>query len=227
MSIFTTFIPSHQENHSQQEWVKEECYRFYVQQRRNRCSYYEIIDIWLLVPYCNQCIQSDLLYSYGLPEIAADNWKIDVLIHLGSNTLLKILQNKNHNSEFGIICKKCHSKLRPWDGDSIYMVEQQLEENYGIDVETPGRKNPPNRRKKLIKKFYQGKCFRCERSDVKLHIDHIVPQSKGGDAAFRNLQPLCEKCGNEKGDDMPSDLEFYSDLYFGPYPSDSYEGLFW
>jgi 5-methylcytosine-specific restriction endonuclease McrA len=79
----------------------------------------------------------------------------------------------------------------------------------------------------LIKKFYQGKCFRCERSDVKLHIDHIVPQSKGGDAAFRNLQPLCEKCGNEKGDDMPSDLEFYSDLYFGPYPSDSYEGLFW
>jgi 5-methylcytosine-specific restriction endonuclease McrA len=29
---------------------------------------------------------------------------------------------------------------------------------------------------------------------VKLHVDHIVPWSKGGETVFENLQTLCEKC---------------------------------
>lgn len=227
MSLLSSFIPSQQENYFQQKWAKGECYKFYVQQRCNTCSYDEIIDIWLLAPYCDQCVQSDPFYSFELPEITPDNWKIDVLIHLGNNTLSKIQQNRIDNPEFGVVCKKCCSKLRPWNGDSIYIDEQHLEEHYGIDIETPGRKNPPKRRKKLIEKLYQGSCFGCGRSDLGLHIDHIIPQSKGGDAAFRNLQPLCKKCGNEKGDDMPSEVRVYSDLYFDSYPSDSYEGLFW
>lgn len=34
--------------------------------------------------------------------------------------------------------------------------------------------------------------------DVKLHIDHIFPASKGGNSKFDNLRYLCEKCNLSK-----------------------------
>ncbi len=34
--------------------------------------------------------------------------------------------------------------------------------------------------------------------DVKLHIDHIFPASKGGSSKFENLRYLCEKCNLSK-----------------------------
>lgn len=36
--------------------------------------------------------------------------------------------------------------------------------------------------------------------DVKLHIDHIFPASKGGSSKFENLRYLCEKCNLSKSD---------------------------
>lgn len=41
-------------------------------------------------------------------------------------------------------------------------------------------------------------------SDVTLHIDHIIPCAKGGDANLDNLQTLCSKCNLGK-----SDLDMY------------------
>lgn len=43
------------------------------------------------------------------------------------------------------------------------------------------------------------KCCTCGASpakdpSVELHIDHIVPWSKGGETTFENLQTLCSKC---------------------------------
>jgi HNH endonuclease len=34
--------------------------------------------------------------------------------------------------------------------------------------------------------------------EVKLHIDHILPASKGGDSRYENLKFLCEKCNLAK-----------------------------
>ena len=49
------------------------------------------------------------------------------------------------------------------------------------------------------------KCCACGASPAKdpsviLHIDHIVPWSKGGETEMNNLQTLCSKCNFGKGD---------------------------
>ena len=52
------------------------------------------------------------------------------------------------------------------------------------------------------------KCCKCGASPAKdpsvvLHIDHIIPWSKGGESVYNNLQTLCSKCNLGK-----SDLEY-------------------
>ena len=49
------------------------------------------------------------------------------------------------------------------------------------------------------------KCCMCGVSpakdpNVELHIDHIVPWSKGGETTIDNLQTLCSKCNLGKSD---------------------------
>lgn len=51
-------------------------------------------------------------------------------------------------------------------------------------------------------------CFKCcacgaspaKEPAVELHVDHIVPWSKGGETTLENLQTLCSKCNLGKGD---------------------------
>ncbi len=150
--------------------------------------------------------------------------------HAGLTVLRRTKQTLRLDPDFAYICKKCGTHLRPWNGDQMSVSHLHLEEHFKIPLETPGRRNPPETVKRQIKKLYENKCFGCNRRSTikrKLHIDHVVPQSKGGTSAFRNLQPLCEHCGREKADKIPNEVGVYSTIFFGPYPSDSYEGLFW
>ena len=46
------------------------------------------------------------------------------------------------------------------------------------------------------------RCVRCGRGaseGVRLHVDHIVPVSRGGKSVMSNLQTLCEDCNLGKG----------------------------
>ena len=57
-------------------------------------------------------------------------------------------------------------------------------------------------------KVMQRDNFRCcicgaspaKTPEVELHIDHIIPWSKGGETTFENLQTLCSKCNLGKSD---------------------------
>lgn len=210
-------------------FVKEESYRFYIKERRRHCTFCQLMNLWLQVPYCSSCALSDPYVQECPADIYGKNWQTDVLltVKLGRDTLRRIKKEIRENTEFALICKGCGNELRPWREDKVWVVNHHLEEHYGIPLETPDRKNPSKKLCKKIIELYDHACFGCGETNKKLRIDHICPQSKGGDAAFRNLQPLCEDCGNLKRDDMPDEVDVYLDLYFGPYPSDGYEGLFW
>ena len=67
-------------------------------------------------------------------------------------------------------------------------------------------KRDPNLRlrfKVLIRDNF--KCCACGASpakepNVNLHIDHILPWSKGGETVIENLQTLCQNCNLGKSD---------------------------
>lgn len=55
--------------------------------------------------------------------------------------------------------------------------------------------------------------FRCQlcgataQDHVRLHVDHIVPVSKGGKTEFSNLRTLCERCNMGKSDKLETPME--------------------
>jgi hypothetical protein len=79
----------------------------------------------------------------------------------------------------------------------------------------PGRFNKRRKKLRFSKNIHAGmrfkifsrdnfRCRICGRSPasdpkVKLHVDHIIPRSKGGETNPANLQTLCDKCNLGKG----------------------------
>jgi hypothetical protein len=176
---------------------------------------------------CYECALSSPLFNYDLPDISPNNWEEDLGWVLGTEGAGRILALIADDPDFAFLCKGCGRSLAPWSSkDDVYEETYHLEEHYGIPLETPGKRVPSAKLRKQIFKLYDHACFGCG-ARTNLHLDHILPVSRGGDAAFRNLQPLCERCGQAKGDGLPEDIEVHSDIYFGPYPSDGFPGLFW
>ena len=64
----------------------------------------------------------------------------------------------------------------------------------------PIRKNLSNGLRFDVLKRWQFRCFYCgaKAGDVELHIDHVVPVSKGGTNDFDNLVPACKPCNSGK-----------------------------
>ncbi|MBI3333617.1 MAG: HNH endonuclease [Candidatus Omnitrophica bacterium] len=206
--------------------MQEECLRFYVEQRKAHCTYMEIMDLWLLAPYCASCAQSDPFFMWNYPHVSADRWQVDLLIHTGTAALDLVQKARGDDSKFSLRCKQCGEELRPWKGDAFFVMPYHLEEHYGVPLEKPGHVVPPRNLRAKVLSLYDRQCFNCGKND-ELHVDHIRPRARGGDCAFRNLQPLCKQCGDAKGNATPGERQVYSTMYFGPYPSDGYEGLFW
>lgn len=75
-----------------------------------------------------------------------------------------------------------------------------------VDVSSMPKPLEPKPRREAIPRVVQrevwqrdgGRCVECK-SKEKLCFDHIVPFSRGGSNAVRNLQLLCESCNLSKG----------------------------
>jgi len=85
------------------------------------------------------------------------------------------------------------------DAVSASMVEEPSPQ------ETKGGRDPSLRLRYKVLVSDNFKCRICGSSpatspDVQLHIDHIIPWSKGGPTSFDNLRTLCSGCNLGKGD---------------------------
>ena len=60
-------------------------------------------------------------------------------------------------------------------------------------------------REYLLEKW-QRTCSYCDKKDVPLEIDHIVPKSKGGSNRVSNLTLSCHRCNQKKGSQSLSDF---------------------
>lgn len=208
-------------------WRREECYRYYVKLRRRHCDPTELLDVWIHAPYCEECGEAEAGWGTSFtPDIIPATWAFDVAYNVSLGCLRRTNRAISRSRSYAWNCRKCSRPIRPWRNDSAYIATDHLEEDFGIPLTTPGRVNPARRLRDQIIKLYGGRCFGCRKKRT-LHLDHIRPRSKGGDAAFRNLQPLCEPCGQMKGDADVSEVRVDDDMYFRPYPLDSYEGMFW
>jgi 5-methylcytosine-specific restriction endonuclease McrA len=49
-------------------------------------------------------------------------------------------------------------------------------------------------------------CGHTQKDGVRLHVDHIVAYSRGGETTYENLQVLCEPCNNGKSDTSIHDM---------------------
>ena len=100
------------------------------------------------------------------------------------------------------------------DIDKIYSTDYSfIKERYNqlsnIDFQCTLREYHSNNQRKLMTKELRDRVamrdhYRCQKcgkympDGVGLHIDHIVPISKGGKSVLSNLQVLCSKCNGAK-----------------------------
>ncbi|KKN18009.1 hypothetical protein LCGC14_0960130 [marine sediment metagenome] len=110
--------------------------------------------------------------------------------------------NMNNNVEYFDICKKdciffpktcpnCNEVL----GEEVLCnlcgwTEQEQEEERSRTI--------PKSVQKEVWKRDLGKCIECG-STERLAFNHVIPFSKGGSNAARNIQLLCEKCNRSNG----------------------------
>jgi 5-methylcytosine-specific restriction endonuclease McrA len=91
-------------------------------------------------------------------------------------------------------CQLCKKEFTPNSHNQKYCCKECLEKS---------NKNVVNGSKLVIFLRDGFTCIYCGRSSiedgVRLHIDHIIPVSKGGEDVASNLITSCEQCNVQKG----------------------------
>ena len=59
---------------------------------------------------------------------------------------------------------------------------------------------PRNLRERIIERDGR-RCVYCDDdlSSAEIHMDHVIPESQGGETTYNNLQVTCRKCNLAKG----------------------------
>ncbi|KAF0248018.1 MAG: HNH endonuclease [bacterium] len=103
------------------------------------------------------------------------------------------------------------SKLCPITGISLELVkfDTQLMQNAEINgvLYQQGTLAGYELRQYLLEKF-QRKCAYCNKKDIALQIEHIIPKSRGGTNSVTNLTLACEKCNLKKGNKTAQEFDY-------------------
>lgn len=108
-----------------------------------------------------------------------------------------------------IVVGKCIEGLRIIAPDDNYDLEALKPNNQSINIEKDNshktKREPGMRLRFEVLKRDNFKCCACGASPAKdpsvnLHIDHVIPWSKGGETVLDNLQTLCSTCNMGKSD---------------------------
>lgn len=77
---------------------------------------------------------------------------------------------------------------------------EQINQERDQTTRTP--RNVPLRIRRTVLRRDGFKCVDCKHTDKPLHVDHIIPLSRGGTNHLENLQTLCDECNLGKGDEL-------------------------
>ena len=83
------------------------------------------------------------------------------------------------------------------------IVSRVNKQGYNIKLSQPSTQTSLKKKinNSLAKKVFERDVYRCKccETHLDLTVDHIYPESKGGDLSMDNLQTLCRSCNSKKG----------------------------
>ena len=174
-------------------WLEDEYRATVANHRKKLCSSTDRLEIRIPRILCESCFGArvdGIFVRYRGPDVLPESWESDLANILDEDIAASLAEDEDSPR-----CQTCRHNLH---GKALYVETVELSDRLGVSDETSAIEVPRKRRPDVLK-FYGRKCFACG-SDGPLEIDHIHPRSRGGTAAFQNLQPLCRKCGETKGD---------------------------
>jgi len=140
------------------------------------------IDQESLLDYLNWCLLEHLVADLGHDK----EWLAKIKVAPNAIALFKARVEKRTNFK--------------WDNENITVLYDRVKSTTEKHFRQPITYSELLRL--LINSPLECASPACRRRppDVKLHIDHRFPASKGGSSKFENLQFLCETCNLQKSD---------------------------
>ncbi len=130
------------------------------------------------------------------------NWcLLEHIVMIFSQDKVWINEIKNNPKAISIFKEKVEKKTNSkWDNNNIIILYER------VKATTEKHYRQPITYTELLRLLINSplKCVYCERTppEVKLHIDHNFPSSKGGSSKFENLQFLCSEHNLKKSDKL-------------------------
>lgn len=120
-------------------------------------------------------------------------------------------KSDNHYNQwfYGMECLECGNRYYA-NGSDVWLRKcpqcQATKKSRTVKKATGTRSISDKLRYQVLKRD-NFKCCACGASpakdpSVELHIDHIIPWSKGGETTLDNLQTLCSRCNIGKSDSV-------------------------
>jgi 5-methylcytosine-specific restriction endonuclease McrA len=211
-----------------EEERRQECYSYYSKRRIATCGPHDYLNLSIADPLCDDCFQPNEFDWSAI--VSPSTWPHDLAWQLGQWVVDRTRAALRRDRSFGFVCRGCLRTLRPWRDQSVHVLKTDFEDWFGLsessrahpskDRKDANRKNPSSQMTHLVMKLYGRACFGCgEPNRGLLGVDHIRPRALEG-ASFRNLQPLCERCGVRKDNRPPSEIFACDNTFFGSLRSE-------